>query len=162
MPIAIFENHTITPICLAALIVLSDHTGVFETISNLFVVIKVTISRKGEKRTNAWSGSSRKVFSEKQQNFDRRGDWRHVEEVETCSLFLDYTAECRGSSLHNKSSNAYQGSKFDAGSHVFREVWNETCWRWRLLHQPRWNLLLVYTQFSSQWGVNLTRWRNIS
>ena len=74
MPIAIFENHAITPICLAALIVLSDHTGVFETISNLFVLIKVTISRKGAKRTNAWSGSSRKVFSEKQQNFDRRGD----------------------------------------------------------------------------------------
>ena len=83
MPIAVFENHATTPMCMAALIVHCDRAGVFDTV-----------------------------------RFDRR----HVEEVGTCSLFLNYTAKCRGSSLHYKSSNAYQGSKFDAGSHVFREV----------------------------------------
>ena len=36
--------------------------------------------------------------------------------------FSYYTTKCWRSSLYNKSSNAYQGSKFDAGCNVFREV----------------------------------------
>ena len=49
MPIAIFENHATTPMCMAALIVHCDRAGVFETVRfvfDLYVVIKVTMSRE--------------------------------------------------------------------------------------------------------------------
>ena len=49
MPIAIFENHATTPMCMAALIVHCDRAGVFETVRfvfDLYAVIKVTMSRE--------------------------------------------------------------------------------------------------------------------
>lgn len=72
------ENHALTPICMAALIALCDHAGIFETVPfvfNLYVVIKVTTSSRthseGQKEQTHGLEDVEKFFKDACEIFQR-------------------------------------------------------------------------------------------
>ena len=78
MPIAVFENHATSPMCMAALIVHCDRAGVFDTVRfvfDLYAVIKVTMSRKthseGQKEKTHGLEDAEKFFKDACEIFQR-------------------------------------------------------------------------------------------